>query len=208
MYTIYINDRPLTLRGTTEAAPAVSDAATHLSTPYIGKVKTLLHYADMLEKGSPKVQSVDLTATSVEQLWTDFRSHYMWVEAAGGLVAGPEGSHLFIYRRGFWDLPKGKIDAGETRAEAAVREVREETGIQQLELGAALPTTYHTYRSGKGKRILKPTYWFRMVTEERQLTPQAEEDIMRAEWRTIRSVLEAPEPIYASLRTLLGRVVL
>ena len=203
MYTIYINDRPLTLRGTNEAAPAVEDASTHLSTPYIGKVKTLLHYADMLEKGSPKVQSVDLMTDDVEQLWADFRSHYKWVEAAGGLVEGPAGSHLFIYRRGSWDLPKGKIDEGETRAGAAVREVREETGIGALTLGTELPTTYHTYRSGKGKRILKPTYWFRMATDERELVPQAEEDIERAEWRTVDSVLNSPEPLYRSLRALL-----
>ena len=32
------------------------------------------------------------------------------VKAAGGLVMNKEGKLLFIYRKGIWDLPKGKVD--------------------------------------------------------------------------------------------------
>ena len=60
------------------------------------------------------------------------------ITAAGGLVQNNEGAFLLIYRRGFWDLPKGKLDLGESIPECAVREVQEETGLQTLDLGPFL----------------------------------------------------------------------
>jgi 8-oxo-dGTP pyrophosphatase MutT (NUDIX family) len=207
MYVIYINDRPLLLRATDEL-PRFTDSppATHLVARYTGKRKSLLNYADTLEKGSQKVTSVELVSDNVEALWDDFKSHYKWVEAAGGVVTNTEnGRQLFIFRRGYWDLPKGKIDDGEDRPTAALREVEEETGLQRITLGKQLPTTYHTYR-GKKNRILKPTYWYRMTTTQQTLVPETEEDIHRAEWRSISEVLASDEPIYASLRALLQRL--
>lgn len=206
MYVIYINDRPLTLRSsnsprTSGRAPEINNTNTHLTANYVGKPRTLLNYADMLEKGSPKVTSVDILADDVEQLWADFRSKYKWLPAAGGLVTNrTNGKQLFIYRRGSWDLPKGKIDEGEDPPTAALREVTEETGVDDLILGEALPVTYHTYRNRKGKRILKPTHWFRMETNQQVLVPQAEEDIEIASWRSIEKVLFSGDSLYQSLR--------
>jgi len=204
MYVIYINDRPLLLRAA-DAPPRFTGTppATHLVARYTGKRKSLLNYADTLEKGSQKVTSVELVSDDVQALWSDFRSHYKWVEAAGGVVTNADNDRqLFIFRRGYWDLPKGKIDDGEDRPTAALREVQEETGLQQISLGEALPTTYHTYR-GKKNRILKPTYWYRMHTTQQVLVPETEEDIEKAEWRTVAAVLASGEPLYASLRALL-----
>lgn len=204
MYVIHINDRPLYLRATDGAACPAS-GEFHLSVPYSGQRKTLLHYADMLEKGSPKVTSVELHADDLPALWADFRSHYKWVPAAGGVVelAG-SGKTLFIFRRGSWDLPKGKIDGGEDEPTAALREVTEETGVTDLTLGESLSTTYHTYRSRKEKRVLKPTYWFRMSTRQEALVPQVEEDIERAVWLTIAEVVGGEGPLYPNLRLLLS----
>ena len=206
MYTIYINDRPLTLRLAT--APGLyGDTAPdgHLVARYSGKRKSLLNYADTLEKASQKVTSIELLTDDLDGLWNDFRSHYRWIEAAGGVVTNDDnGKQLFIFRRGYWDLPKGKLDEGEDRPTAALREVEEETGLEQIQLGEALPTTYHTYR-GKKNRILKPTYWYRMRTAQRELVPETGEDIERAEWRDVREVLDSGEPLYENLRALLNR---
>ena len=132
MYTVYINDRPLYLRGHAEPAVYASDPADHLQARYSGKQKSLLNYADTLEKGSPNVSSIELVHDDPARLWADFRAHYKWVEAAGGIVTNEEnGKQLFIFRRDYWDLPKGKLDNGEDAPTAALREVTEETGIEQ-----------------------------------------------------------------------------
>lgn len=206
MYVIYTNDRPIFLRSEDEEPPALHQNSTqHLKAFYSGKKKTLLNYIDTLEKGSPKVTSVELIARDSVSLWEDFSSHFKWVPAAGGLVTNVQQQRqLFIFRRGSWDLPKGKIDAGEDAPTAALREVREETGLQRISLGEALPTTYHTYRDRKNRRVLKPTYWFKMETEEVVLVPQTEEDIERAEWLAIETVLNSNGPLYGSLRELLS----
>ena len=211
MYVIYINDRPLTLLSkdelrTCDPALLYKDVETHLTANYSGKPRTLLNYADMLEKGSPKVLSVAIVFGDLDRLWEDFRSKYKWVPAAGGIVRNVEQDKtLFIFRRGSWDLPTGKIDDDEDAPSAALREVEEETGVSDLTLGEQLPTTYHTYRNRKGKRVLKPTYWFRMTTGQEALVPETEEDIERADWRKIKDVLNSTEPLYQSLRNLLER---
>jgi 8-oxo-(d)GTP phosphatase len=106
------------------------------------------------------------------------------VTAAGGYVirrsdAGIE--LLMIFRRGVWDLPKGKLDPGERIEEAALREVREEVGISQLELVRPLGTTEHGYHE-KGFYMVKTTHWFEMCTSETDFTPDTGEDIERVAW--------------------------
>ncbi|MDZ4706720.1 MAG: NUDIX domain-containing protein [Saprospiraceae bacterium] len=184
MYTIYINETPLLLK---EAAGMPKNSigdAENIVARYAGKPKHMSGYIDMLEKTN-RFHSITLYAEDYEKLVRDFFSLFKLIEAAGGLVLNPAGEILFIYRRGFWDLPKGKIDEGESPSEAAVREVHEETGIKQLDLGAELKITYHTYREKDGRRILKRTYWYRMKTETLELHPQAEEDIEEAIWMSV-----------------------
>jgi 8-oxo-dGTP pyrophosphatase MutT (NUDIX family) len=127
--------------------------------------------------------------------------------AAGGLVQNSKGEFLLIYRRSFWDLPKGKLDAGELIPECAVREVQEETGIQTLELGPFIcTTTHHYFDKWLNKDVVKHTHWYIMLSLENEtLVPQTEEDIEKIEWvpreqlpqyllqtyPTIRSVFEA-----------------
>ncbi len=89
-----------------------------------------------------------------------------------------EGRILWIFRRGKWDLPKGKADEGETIEETALREVREECGIRLLEPERFLGPCYHIYLMGKGKKAaFKTTHWYLMRTGDTDFTPQAEEDI-------------------------------
>ena len=89
---------------------------------------------------------------------------------------------LMIYRRGKWDLPKGKKDAGEDIAQCALREVSEETGLQQLKLKNKICETYHIYTQNR-QNLLKCTTWYRMkAAGSETLVPQAEENILEARW--------------------------
>jgi 8-oxo-dGTP pyrophosphatase MutT (NUDIX family) len=65
--------------------------------------------------------------------------------AGGGIVTNELGELLMIFRRGKWDLPKGKLDEGESIEDCAIREVEEETGVKNLKLGAKLLVTEHEY---------------------------------------------------------------
>src|SRR4051794_1665781 len=83
--------------------------------------------------------------------------------AAGGLVTNEYNELLMIFRRGKWDLPKGKLDEGETIEQCAVREVEEETGIGNLELVKLVGITYHEYFDKHiNTEVRKETHWFAM----------------------------------------------
>ncbi len=110
------------------------------------------------------------------------RKKYKYIEAAGGLVKNAEGKYLLMFRRGKWDLPKGKAEKGETTSDTALREVEEETGVKGLTILSEIPSTYHMYAQN-GKTILKRTYWYLMETNDAsELIPQIEEDIEKVEW--------------------------
>lgn len=106
-------------------------------------------------------------------------------EAAGGYVvrqkSSGESEVLLIYRRQVWDLPKGRVEESETAEEAAVREVKEEVGIDDLRLGDPLGTTLHGF-DAEGSYIAKTTFWYRMFTSDRRFTPEHEEDIRKVRW--------------------------
>lgn len=107
---------------------------------------------------------------------------YVLIKAAGGLVLNDKKESLMIFRRGVWDLPKGKLDEGETIAECALREVEEETGISNTVLDKFLLNTYHFYEE-RGQSILKETTWYLMFSPGNQvLIPQAEEQITAIQW--------------------------
>ena len=96
--------------------------------------------------------------------------------AAGGIVM-KDGRFVSIVRHGIPDLPKGHIEQGETPEEAALREVKEETGIDNLQIVKELPSTWHCYPWGDEWR-LKRTSWFLMQnTAAIHPKPQTEEDI-------------------------------
>lgn len=103
--------------------------------------------------------------------------------AAGGLVFNDAQQLLMIFRRGKWDLPKGKLEEDETLETCAVREVKEETGISEIKLESFLGITLHEYFDTYEKaEVLKETHWFVMNTNDHKLTPQTEEDIEKIEW--------------------------
>ncbi len=202
MYKIYINDTPLFLIDQQVLPNWRTADADNLVARYAGKPKFLLTYIDMLEK-SQRFKSVTLYADNFDQLKADFDGHFTIIEAAGGLVLNPMGQVLFIFRRNSWDLPKGKIDEGESIEEAAVREVQEETGLKEVTILRPLPTTFHIYREKK-KRILKRTYWFEMKTDQIKLTPQTEEEIDQAVWMDLETFRSQTRKIYGNINDLLN----
>jgi len=106
------------------------------------------------------------------------------IGAAGGYLTRDNAGRrelLLILRRGAWDLPKGKIDREETIRDAAIREVREELGIEDVHVGRSLGTTVHGYAKKEGY-VVKTTHWMEMVTKAHEFRPEADEGIERAEW--------------------------
>ena len=133
--------------------------------------------------------------------WQQFSKDYKLIHAAGGIVHNENGEILMIFRLGFWDFPKGKVEEGESFEEAAVREVEEETGLHNIELRQPLPNTYHTYTL-RDTDILKVTHWYEMHAPQQTLTPQTEEDIAQAVWVPRKEVSGRMQDSYPSLKGL------
>jgi 8-oxo-dGTP pyrophosphatase MutT (NUDIX family) len=112
------------------------------------------------------------------------------IVAAGGLVVNEKNEMLFIFRRQHWDLPKGKLDEGETIEACAVREVQEETGLKNVELVSFLCKTYHEYFDKWIKEeVIKESWWYLMKSDSSEiLIPQTEEDIEKIIWVTENAV--------------------
>jgi ADP-ribose pyrophosphatase YjhB (NUDIX family) len=205
MYKVFINNKPLILLDLEKNSSGDWQSNNkYLVAKYAGKQKFLYSYIDTLEK-SPHYEGIVLQTNNLAKLWADFQGIFKIIEAAGGVVFNARQEVLLIFRLKTWDLPKGKIDEGETPEVAAVREIQEETGLNVVELGDLLCHTYHTYEH-KNKRVLKKTHWFKMTTAEEKLTPQYSEDIEQAEWRDLANFLQAKPTIYPSILDVLTAV--
>ncbi|WP_195909851.1 NUDIX hydrolase [Bacteroidetes bacterium endosymbiont of Geopemphigus sp.] len=158
----------------------------------------------VLENGTLK--GLNIYHFPVDEVLEALQNHFPHIQAAGGRVRNAEGKILFIYRDGKWDLPKGKIETGESPAEAALREVSEECGIAKLQITETLKSTYHIYKAEN--HILKTVYWFDMYTNSAQIpVPQKEEGILKALWKTPQEVEKALENTYPGIRDLFNKII-
>jgi 8-oxo-dGTP pyrophosphatase MutT (NUDIX family) len=199
---IYFGDKPVFLCDKMEGA--LEEYRRHPDTFFMDEVsgpaiKSLLHEITRTDFHTGILLHPDL-----EFLKKAFWKHFTIVKAAGGLVENESGDLLLIFRRGKWDLPKGKLEKDESLEECAVREVQEETGLRRIELQEFLLTTYHTYND-YGHSILKESFWYRMQASGSEvLIPQTIEDIHEIKWVSPGNLAPYLDNTFPSIRDVLG----
>ena len=131
---------------------------------------------------STTLSHIYIPTDNIEDTYRKVCAEFLEVNAGGGLVENRRGDVLLISRNGLWDLPKGHQDPGEEISVTALREVQEETGIEELILKDLICITDHCYKRD-GIWHLKHTWWYAMLDNKPiDLTPQREEDISKAAW--------------------------
>ena len=155
---------------------------------------------------SDKTETV-IEHACISEVLNNFRSHFHNMDAAGGVVR-KDGKILFIFRNGKWDLPKGKIDEGETTETAALREVEEECGISGHNIRKSLPSSFHIYQSpyadSLGQWIFKETCWFEMEYNGNENgKPQTEEDITEVRWFAPSELNQVMANTYENLKQII-----
>lgn len=177
MHKIYFEKRCLIICPPDE--PSMTDPNAILAG--IGRAEDVHNFINMFEI-SESLHRIYIPSENPERTYRMICSEFKEVNAAGGLVTNRRGDYLLIWRNGLWDLPKGHQEKGEDIGTTALREVCEETGIDDLELGDLICITDHCYKRD-GIWHLKHTWWYGMLhTHPTDLTPQKEEDIAKAAW--------------------------
>jgi 8-oxo-dGTP pyrophosphatase MutT (NUDIX family) len=199
MYKVFMSDRPVSFIQTTGNSIIVEDHQLLIRFDHVGDIESIQSLIDK----DHDIQSVKMLCTDVETSWKLFQSQFKVVEAAGGIVLNAKDEVLMIHRLGQWDLPKGKVDMGETIEQAATREVSEECGIEEPTIVSFFLTSYHTYFF-KERWVLKPSHWYVMrVNKEEVLVPQTEENIDIVKWVPQSEIADYLPQAYASIRDVL-----
>jgi len=195
MYTIFKDDSSIILTDNLKKSDNI-----HFF--YFNKV----NLKDLLNMIKNKTLHIVLYDADLDMMWNNFLKNFKVIEAAGGVVRNNENETLFIYRLGKWDLPKGKIEKGELKKEAAIREVEEECGVFDLKLGDFIIKTYHIYEY-KNEQILKISHWYKMKSSTKLLKPQIEEDITEVVWKNKEQIQLALNNTYPNIKLLLENIV-
>ena len=154
---------------------------------------------------SKKVKMLYLYHSKEDKLWYYFLSMFKLIEAAGGLVRNLKTNHfLFIFRNKKWDLPKGRINKNEEVQKAAIREVEEETGVENLSITKPLNTTFHIFKRNRKYR-LKKTFWYLMETDYNgELTPETKEGIEKAIWIEKKLIVSLRSEMYHNINLVIS----
>ncbi len=145
---------------------------------------------------------LDCHSLSVEEVFARATKNLYHVFAAGGIVENENKELLFMFRNGYWDLPKGHWESGESLPFTAKREVMEETGIKDLEIIDFVGISFHTYNM-YGRHEIKHTYWYRMKTSSKEkLLPQTEEGIRELRWIKQEDLGEVLKQSYPNIRNI------
>jgi 8-oxo-dGTP pyrophosphatase MutT (NUDIX family) len=173
---IYYNNKPLILANNEKSNKTFAEYSVLMG----ASANNFNEAIRLLDRKDTKgVLLIDESREQIEKelLWAFYPLH-----SGGGVVLNETGDVLMIFRRGRWDLPKGKLDEGEDIEQCAVREVIEETGLKTVEIKHKIGNTLHIYPMA-GKLILKHTAWYLMQGSAKEpLLPQAEENIEKVMW--------------------------
>lgn len=192
MYKVFVNDCPIIL--TDDKKEVINFNLVNFESVQVDEIVSQMFQNEL--------KGISLFCENLEGCWHQFQSNFKIQKAAGGKVVNANNEVLFIYRFNKWDLPKGKLEKGESISDCAVREVEEECGIINLQIVEPLETTYHIYQE-KGKTILKTTYWFLMHTDfVGELAPQVEEGIEKVVFKNAAEVKLALENTYGNIKLL------
>ncbi len=191
MYKVFFNQKPIVL--TTNIPPTEEDS------PFFYVKFTNKKFIIQVLK-SKKVKMLYLYHPKEDKLFHYFFCIFKLVEAAGGLVRNLKTNNfLFIFRNKKWDLPKGRINKNEEVQKAAIREVEEETGVENLSITKSLNTTYHIFKRNRKYR-LKKTFWYLMETNySGELTPETKEGIEKAVWIDKEIIVSLKSEMYKNI---------
>jgi 8-oxo-dGTP pyrophosphatase MutT (NUDIX family) len=198
---IYFNNKPLIL--TNDSKTYIAEHAIAAGYQLFTGAFTRNYRLAFQHLEKPRTLGAIIEDVSPESLQKELYELYTPVDAGGGVVTNENGAVLMIYRRGKWDLPKGKRDDGEDIGQCAIREVSEETGLQKLVLGEKICDTYHVYAQNR-QSLLKCTAWYKMKgTTAEKLVPQKEENILEARWIDDKEMGPVVYKSYEAIREVL-----
>jgi ADP-ribose pyrophosphatase YjhB (NUDIX family) len=194
MYKVFVNDKPIIL---TDSIRTQNDYPVCVFSEVV--INEILH---KMKRG--KLMGVNIFCSDIVADWVAFKKEFKVVVAAGGLVTNPNKEILFIYRSDVWDLPKGRVEEGESIEETAIREVEEECGAENLVLKAPLLITYHLFYMDSIQQM-KVTHWYLMESDfQNNLKPQLEEGITQVQFKNAMQVQEAMKNTYANIELVLN----
>lgn len=195
MHKIYFDRRTIIICRPEEATLSDPNAVEfHFKQP--SDISALVEMFEL----SSTLEKIYIPSAEPEDCYKKICGEFREVNAAGGLVENRRGDYLLIKRDGLWDLPKGHQEAGEDIKVTALREVQEETGVDDLSLGDLICVTDHCYKKN-GIWHLKHTWWYRMYyLKPLDLTPQTEEDITKAAWVAKSSLPPFLKNTYPSIK--------
>lgn len=155
----------------------------------------------MTKKRHDKIKKILILVNDKKKSVAYLKSKFDIVEAGGGIVRR-EGEILLIFRKGKWDLPKGKLESNETKKEGALREVEEETGVK-VSIQNKIGSTWHTYLHNN-KYVLKRTYWYAMgCNDDSKMKPQKSEGIEVVRWMNKSEVEIAMTNTYTTIERVI-----
>jgi 8-oxo-dGTP pyrophosphatase MutT (NUDIX family) len=190
MYKVFVNDKPFFL--TNEIVKETDFQLFLLESTDIKKL--------VINMFNNKIKKCYLYYPDEKVILKKLKEKIPVQRAGGGLVYNKKGEVLFIYRNGKWDLPKGGKEKREKMKLTAMREVEEETGVNQLRITKKLQKTYHIFKRN-GIYKLKITQWYEMKTDfEGMPVGQLEEGIEKVAWLNPEQILEAMKNSYENIK--------